>query len=24
VATIRKEGAVDFANGGSNVIPFRH
>ena len=22
VATIRKEGAVAFANGGSNVIPF--
>lgn len=24
VSTIRKEGAVAFANGGSNVIPFRH
>lgn len=23
VTTIRKEGAVTFANGGSNVIPFR-
>lgn len=24
VLTIRKEGAVAFANGGSNVIPFKH
>jgi len=24
VRTIRKEGAVAFANGGSNVIPFKH
>ena len=24
VATIRKEGAATFANGGSNVVPFRH
>ncbi len=24
VTTIRKEGAVAFANGGSNVIPFKH
>ena len=23
VATIRKEGAVEFADGGSNVIPFK-
>ncbi len=23
VTTIRKEGAVEFANGGSNVIPFK-
>jgi hypothetical protein len=23
VATIREEGAVSFANGGSNVIPFK-
>lgn len=23
VATIRSEGAVEFANGGSNVIPFK-
>lgn len=24
VKTIREEGAVAFANGGSNVIPFKH
>ena len=24
IATIRKEGAVAFANGGSNVIPFKN
>lgn len=24
VSTIRKEGAVAFANGGSNVIPFKN
>ena len=24
VATIRKEGAIAFANGGSNVIPFKN
>ena len=24
VTTIRKEGAVAFTNGGSNVIPFKH
>ena len=24
VTTIRKEGALAFANGGSNVIPFKH
>ena len=24
IATIRKEGAVAFTNGGSNVIPFKN
>ena len=24
IATIRKEGAVAFSNGGSNVIPFKN
>jgi len=24
VTTIRKEGAVAFANGGSNIVPFKH